>query len=91
MIGYRFQHFSNGNEFADNPGANSHVIIAGFGRFGQIVARVLTAKRIPFTALDKDPNQVEVLRRFGTVVYFGDPTRLELLRAAGPSPIMMSI
>ena len=59
------------------------VIIAGFGRMGQIVGRLLRLQGIPFTALDKDPNQVEVLRRFGTVVYFGDPTRLELLRAAG--------
>lgn len=45
--------------------------------------RLLRLHGIPFTALDKDPDQVEVLRRFGTVVYFGDPTRLELLRAAG--------
>lgn len=59
------------------------VIIAGFGRMGQIVGRLLRLQGIPFTALDKDPEQVEVLRRFGTVVYFGDPTRLELLRAAG--------
>jgi len=59
------------------------VIIAGFGRMGQIVGRLLRLQGIPFTALDKDPDQVEVLRRFGTVVYFGDPTRLELLRAAG--------
>jgi monovalent cation:proton antiporter-2 (CPA2) family protein len=59
------------------------VIIAGFGRMGQIVGRLLRLQGIPFTALDKDPDQVDVLRRFGTVVYFGDPTRLELLRAAG--------
>jgi monovalent cation:proton antiporter-2 (CPA2) family protein len=59
------------------------VIIAGFGRMGQIVGRLLRLQGIPFTALDSDPAQVEVLRRFGTVVYFGDPTRLELLRAAG--------
>ena len=59
------------------------VIIAGFGRMGQIVGRLLRLQGIPFTALDKDAEQVAVLRRFGTVVYFGDPTRLELLRAAG--------
>ena len=59
------------------------VIIAGFGRMGQIVGRLLRLQGIPFTALDNDPDQVQVLRRFGTVVYFGDPTRLELLRAAG--------
>lgn len=59
------------------------VIICGFGRMGQIVGRLLRLQGIPFTALDKDQSQVDVLRRFGTVVYFGDPTRLELLRAAG--------
>ncbi len=59
------------------------VIICGFGRMGQIVGRLLRLQGIPFTALDKDQGQVDVLRRFGTVVYFGDPTRLELLRAAG--------
>ncbi len=59
------------------------VIIAGFGRFGQIVGRVLHMHGIAFTALERDPGQVEVIRRFGGKVYFGDPTRAELLRAAG--------
>jgi monovalent cation:proton antiporter-2 (CPA2) family protein len=59
------------------------VIICGFGRVGQVVGRVLKLRGIPFTALDKDSDQVEVVRRFGTKVYFGDPTRPELLRAAG--------
>jgi len=59
------------------------VIIAGFGRMGQIVGRLLRLQGITFTALDNDPDKVQVLRRFGTTVYFGDPTRLELLRAAG--------
>jgi voltage-gated potassium channel Kch len=59
------------------------VIIAGFGRFGQIVGRVLRMHDIAFTALERDPGQVEVVRRFGTKVYFGDPTRPDMLRAAG--------
>jgi voltage-gated potassium channel Kch len=59
------------------------VIIAGFGRFGQIIGRVLRMHGIAFTALERDPGQVEVVRRFGTKVYFGDPTRLDMLRAAG--------
>lgn len=58
------------------------VIIAGFGRFGQIVARILHARRIPFTALELNPEQVELAKRFGNKVHYGDPTRLELLRAA---------
>ena len=60
----------------------SRVIIAGFGRFGQVVARVLRLRRIPFTALESSFEQVEVVRRFGNKIYFGDASRLELLRAA---------
>ena len=59
------------------------VIICGFGRFGQIIGRVLRMYGIPFTALERDPGQVEVVRRFGNKVYFGDPTRPDMLRAAG--------
>jgi len=59
------------------------VIIAGFGRVGQIVARVLTAKGLPFTALDSSQTNVNFVRRFGNEVYYGDPSRLDLLRAAG--------
>ncbi|MBV8399592.1 MAG: cation:proton antiporter [Acetobacteraceae bacterium] len=64
-------------------GAVAPVIICGFGRVGQIVGRVLRMRRIPFTALEKDSGQVEVVRRFGTPVYYGDPARPDLLRAAG--------
>jgi voltage-gated potassium channel Kch len=63
--------------------ANAPVIICGFGRFGQIVGRVLRMHGISFTALERDPGQVDVLRRFGTKVYFGDPRRVDLLRSAG--------
>ena len=59
------------------------VIICGFGRVGQIVGRVLRMRGIPFTALEQDPEQVEVLRRFGSKVYYGNPSRPDLLRAAG--------
>jgi CPA2 family monovalent cation:H+ antiporter-2/glutathione-regulated potassium-efflux system protein KefB len=59
------------------------VIIAGFGRMGQIVGRILRLHNISFTALERDPGQVDVVRRFGNKVYFGDPTRAEVLRAAG--------
>jgi voltage-gated potassium channel Kch len=58
------------------------VIIAGFGRFGQIVGRILRAKKIPFTALEASQTQVDFLRRFGNQVFYGDASRLELLRAA---------
>jgi voltage-gated potassium channel Kch len=59
------------------------VIICGFGRFGQIIGRVLRMHGIEFTALERNPGQVEIIRRFGTKVYFGDPTRPDVLRAAG--------
>jgi glutathione-regulated potassium-efflux system protein KefB len=60
----------------------ARVIIAGFGRVGQIVARVLRAHRIPFTALEQSVEQVDSSRRFGNTIYYGDPARPELLRAA---------
>jgi glutathione-regulated potassium-efflux system protein KefB len=59
------------------------VIIAGFGRFGQIVARVLRVKHRPFTALDSSQTHVDFVRRFGAKVYYGDASRHDLLRAAG--------
>jgi monovalent cation:proton antiporter-2 (CPA2) family protein len=59
------------------------VIVAGFGRFGQIVCRVLQASGIPFTALEASFEQVEGVRRFGNRIYFGDASRLDLLRSAG--------
>ena len=58
------------------------VIIAGFGRMGQIVGRILRAQKIPFTALEHSAEQVDLSRRFGNMIYFGDPSRPELLRAA---------
>jgi len=58
------------------------VIIAGFGRFGQIVGRILQAKQIAFTALEASQTQVDFLRRFGNQIFYGDASRLELLRAA---------
>ncbi len=59
------------------------VIIAGFGRYGQIVARMLAGSGYPMIVLDHDPDQIELLRRFGTKVFYGDATRLDLLEAAG--------
>jgi glutathione-regulated potassium-efflux system ancillary protein KefC len=59
------------------------VIIAGFGRYGQIISRLLHANGFPITVLDHDAEQIETLRRFGFRVYYGDATRLDLLRIAG--------
>ncbi len=59
------------------------VIIAGFGRYGQIVGRLLYASGFSATVLEHDAEQVEAVRRFGWQVYYGDATRLDLLRSAG--------
>ncbi|MBS0376554.1 MAG: cation:proton antiporter [Proteobacteria bacterium] len=64
---------------ADEP----RVIIAGFGRMGGVVGRVLRARRIRFTALEISQAQVDFVRRFGNKLYYGDASRLELLHAAG--------
>lgn len=66
----------------DMPEQHGHVIIAGFGRVGQIVARILRAKRISFTALDLDPEQIALVKRFGNEAFFGDASRPEILEAA---------
>jgi glutathione-regulated potassium-efflux system ancillary protein KefC/glutathione-regulated potassium-efflux system protein KefB len=59
------------------------VIIASFGRFGQIVGRILKSRGIGFTALESSAEQVEVVRQYGNKVYFGDASRIDLLLAAG--------
>jgi CPA2 family monovalent cation:H+ antiporter-2/glutathione-regulated potassium-efflux system protein KefB len=59
------------------------VIICGFGRFGQIAGRLLAMQRIAFTALDRSQEQVDVVRRFGSKVFYGDPSREDVMRAAG--------
>ncbi|HVV68727.1 MAG TPA: monovalent cation:proton antiporter-2 (CPA2) family protein [Gammaproteobacteria bacterium] len=63
---------------SDNP-----VIIAGYGRFGQIIGRFLRAQGVGFTILEKDPDQVELVRRYGNRGYFGDASRMDLLDSAG--------
>ena len=62
---------------------NPEVIIAGLGRFGQIFGRLLRAQNIPFVAIDHDPDQIELLRKFGHKVYYGDASRADLLTTAG--------
>jgi monovalent cation:proton antiporter-2 (CPA2) family protein len=61
----------------------SSAIVVGYGRFGQTVAQMLMAKRIPVTLIDKTPSMIETAEEFGTKVYYGDGLRLDLLRSAG--------
>jgi glutathione-regulated potassium-efflux system ancillary protein KefC len=67
----------------DVSGQNEPVIIAGFGRVGQIVGRLLHANRIGVTVLEHDPDQIDLVRKYGYKVFYGDATRIDLLRAAG--------
>ena len=69
-------------EFDEIDGPGNPVIIAGYGRYGQIVSRVLRMAGIPFTAIELDYQQVDFVRRFGNKVYYGDASRLELLESA---------
>lgn len=68
--------------FDQVPDNDRHVVIAGFGRYGQIIARILRGKGIPFTALDFNAEQVELVKRFGAQAFYGDAARPEILAAA---------
>ncbi|EOT1170214.1 glutathione-regulated potassium-efflux system protein KefC [Cronobacter dublinensis] len=59
------------------------VIIAGFGRFGQIAGRLLLSSGVKMVVLDHDPDHIETLRKFGMKVFYGDATRVDLLESAG--------
>lgn len=84
---YWFSHTIN--EATDEPknhefnGQEGRVIITSFGRFGQVIGRLLYANKIKLTILEQDPSQVALLRQFGYKVYYGDASQLDLLRAAG--------
>ncbi|MFM9828662.1 MAG: cation:proton antiporter [Sphingomonas sp.] len=71
----------DGMETPHNDGANALVI--GYGRFGQTVAQMLTAQGISVTLIDRDPDMIDTAGSFGMKVYYGDGTRMELLRQAG--------
>jgi len=73
---------ADGPRPADEP-QRAEVIVAGLGRVGQVVARLLSASGHPPTVLDDDPDHVEECRKFGFRVFYGDATRLDLLHAAG--------
>jgi monovalent cation:proton antiporter-2 (CPA2) family protein len=79
----RFLMLQCGERPQDAIPENNSVIIAGFGRFGQIVGRVLIAKGITPTLIDNDPNQVDLTREFGWRCYYGDASRLDVLEEAG--------
>lgn len=72
----------SGARRADDIAPDGHVVIAGFGRVGQVVGRLLRANGISATVLDLDPDMIGLLRRLGLKVHYGDASRLDLLHAA---------
>jgi CPA2 family monovalent cation:H+ antiporter-2 len=70
-------------ELHDDHGMTDHVVIGGFGRVGQTIARLLAAENVPYLALDMNARLVDEQRKQGHTVYFGDSSRAELLERAG--------
>jgi len=85
LIQPRFGTRERAGRAADAMDEQTPVIIAGFGRFGHVVGRLLIANGVPTTVLDHDSDQVELLRKLGLKVFYGDASRPALLEAAGAS------
>ncbi len=79
----RFVHSLAEREADEIDDNENPVIIVGFGRFGQIVGRLLIANGFKATLLEQNPGQIELLRRFGWKIFYGDASRLDLLHVAG--------
>ncbi|HGC6387930.1 TPA: glutathione-regulated potassium-efflux system protein KefB [Cronobacter dublinensis] len=80
------RHFNAQDEHDETPYVEDdkpQVIIVGFGRFGQVIGRLLMANKMRITVLERDISAVNLMRKYGYKVYYGDATELELLRAAG--------
>lgn len=67
----------------DSIHESNDIILAGYGRFGQIIGRLLNGEKVKMTVLENNAEQVELLRKFGYTGYFGDASRLDLLKSAG--------
>jgi glutathione-regulated potassium-efflux system protein KefB len=74
------------DDFTD---AHGSVLVIGFGRFGQIVSQCLLAEGVDVTTIDKDPDMIRDAGRFGFKVYYGDGTRLDVLRASGVADVRL--
>ena len=79
----QLNHQDDNDLYHDVQDKEPRVIIAGFGRFGQVIGRLLYANKIKLTVLESDAGQIKLLRKFGYKVFYGDASSLELLRAAG--------
>ncbi|CAN5143652.1 cation:proton antiporter [soil metagenome] len=83
QIGHRQKERVHGTEAHDIPEFHDHVVIGGYGRVGEMVARVLDAEQIPYIALDLDAEQVAERRKAGQPVFYGDASRAEILERVG--------
>ncbi|GKX64607.1 glutathione-regulated potassium-efflux system protein KefB [Pragia fontium] len=83
ILARRYNSGEENDQKSDVEDDEPQVIVVGFGRFGQVVGRLLMANEIRLTVLERDVSQVGILRSHGYKVYYGDATELELLRAAG--------
>jgi voltage-gated potassium channel Kch len=83
VLAPRLQRLEPRPEHDEIESEGADVVIAGTGRLGMIALRLLATNNVTITALDHDPAQIEVLRRFGIKVFYGDALRLDLLEAAG--------
>jgi glutathione-regulated potassium-efflux system ancillary protein KefC/glutathione-regulated potassium-efflux system protein KefB len=75
----------------DSIESTDNVIIAGYGRFGQIIGRLLSAQGYHLSILDHSPSQIDLLRRFGNKVFYGDAARQDLLEASGAKEAKMLV
>jgi glutathione-regulated potassium-efflux system ancillary protein KefC len=82
IIAPKFNKKTEQKEF-DNIDEENSVIIAGFGRFGQSIGRILHAQKYSTTILDHDANHIEIMKKFGFKVFYGDASRIDLLHSAG--------
>lgn len=98
FLGGRFSAFLDGHEKTPVAGVDQiiedlqdHVLIVGFGRVGQTVAKILSAGGVPFIALDMDAGRIEACRAKGLPVYFGDASRIEILKVMGASRMKCAV
>jgi glutathione-regulated potassium-efflux system protein KefB len=91
MVASRYVRPMQKNVARDGPAgaARASAIVVGYGRFGQTVAQMLAAKGVALTLIDSKPKQIDISEEFGTKVYYGDGTRVDLLRQAGAEDARM--
>src|SRR3546814_2809036 len=86
LIAPRLDARRRGDRPSDTIDEHRRIVVLGYGRFGQIVTRMLRSQGFDMTLIDDDPAQIELVRKFGVKVFYGDGSRLDLLHAAGVGP-----